>query len=114
MTAEGSLQVTDAVKTTHDPLHLSLGTCQQLYLALRIALLMRPTTWARRPHSGRRHPGELRHAPARVGAARALAELARMRQVILFTCHEEMVEAMRQPTPTLNEVDLAPGFVVQL
>ena len=42
----------------------------------------------------------------RAGAARALAELARMRQVILFTCHEEVVEALREADPTLNEVEL--------
>ena len=40
MTQEGKLQVTDAVKTVRDPLRLSLGTCQQLYLSLRIALLL--------------------------------------------------------------------------
>src|SRR5699024_6096572 len=40
MTPEGKLQVTDSVKTVREPVHLSLGTCQQLYLSLRIALLM--------------------------------------------------------------------------
>ena len=42
----------------------------------------------------------------RVGAARALAELARTRQVILFTCHEEIVESMRSADPALNVVEL--------
>ena len=39
-------------------------------------------------------------------AARALAELARTRQVILFTCHEEIVESMRSADPALNVVEL--------
>lgn len=106
MTAEGSLQVTDSVKTTHDPLHLSLGTCQQLYLALRIALLIEAD------NVGRAVPiladdilvnfDSIR----RRGAAQALVELSRVRQVVLFTCHEEIVEALRETDPTLNEVEL--------
>ena len=106
MTADGRLQVTDAVKTAREPLHLSLGTCQQLYLALRIALLMTAD------NVGCAIPILADDilvnfdAERRAGAARALAELARMRQVILFTCHEEIVETMREADPTLNEVVL--------
>ena len=106
LTAEGRLQVTDAVKTTRDPGHLSLGTCQQLYLSLRIALLMTAD------NVGRAVPiladdilvnfDSLRRA----GAARALVELSRVRQVVLFTCHEEIVKTMREADPTLNEVEL--------
>src|SRR5699024_7676099 len=33
LSCDGCLEVADAVKTTRDPVHLSLGTCQQLYLA---------------------------------------------------------------------------------
>ena len=40
MTADGHLRVVDSVHTERDPVHLSLGTCQQLYLSLRIALLL--------------------------------------------------------------------------
>lgn len=106
MTAEGRLQVIDAVKTARDPLHLSLGTCQQLYLALRIALLMTAD------NVGRAIPILADDilvnfdSERRSGAARALAELARMRQVILFTCHEEVVKALRAAEPTLNKVEL--------
>lgn len=104
LTPEGTLEVTDAVKCRRAPVHLSLGTCQQLYLALRIALL---TT---AENVGRAIPiladdilvnfDEARRA----GAARALAELAETRQVILFTCHEEVARALRKaakqtPTP---------------
>lgn len=106
MTVEGRLQVTDSVKTTRDPLHLSLGTCQQLYLALRIALLMTAD------NVGRAIPILADDilvnfdSARRRGAARALAELARTRQVIIFTCHEEIVETMRSADSSVNEVEL--------
>lgn len=106
MTSEGKLQVTDAVKTVRDPVHLSLGTCQQLYLALRIALLMTAD------NVGRAIPILADDilvnfdARRRTGAVRALAELAQTRQVILFTCHEEIVESMRSADPALNVVEL--------
>lgn len=96
LTAEGTLQVTDALKVTRAPVHLSLGTCQQLYLALRIALL---TT---AENVGRAIPILADDilvnfdAARRVGAARALAELATQRQVILFTCHEEVVRVLKK------------------
>lgn len=106
MTAEGRLQAVDAVKTARDPLHLSLGTCQQLYLALRIALLMTAD------NVGRAIPILADDilvnfdSERRAGAARALAELARMRQVLLFTCHEEVVKALRAVDPALNKLEL--------
>lgn len=106
MAADGRLQVSDSVHTKRDPLHLSLGTCQQLYLALRIALLMTAD------NVGRSIPILADDilvnfdAERRAGAARALAELATKRQVILFTCHEEIVEALRAADPALNEVAL--------
>lgn len=106
MTSDGRLQVVDAVRNTREPVHLSLGTCQQLYLALRIALLMTAD------NVGRAIPILADDilvnfdSARRAGAARALAELAGMRQVILFTCHEEIVETMRTADPTLNKVEL--------
>ena len=42
----------------------------------------------------------------RAGAARALAQLAQHRQVILFTCHEEVVEALQEAEPAVNVVEL--------
>ena len=87
MSADGRLQVTDALRTVREPVHLSLGTCQQLYLALRIALLVTAD------NVGRAVP-------------KALAQLARHRQVILLTCHEEIVETMRVADPGLTEVVL--------
>lgn len=106
MTAEGSLQVTDSVKTTHDPLHLSLGTCQQLYLALRIALLIEADNVGRAVPILADDILVNFDSVRRRGAAQALVELSRVRQVILFTCHEEIVETMREADPTLNEVEL--------
>ncbi|OUO92384.1 sugar ABC transporter ATP-binding protein [Gordonibacter sp. An230] len=106
LSSDGRLEVVDAVKTTREPVHLSLGTCQQLYLALRIALLMEAD------NVGRAIPILADDilvnfdSSRRAGAAKALVELASCRQVILFTCHEEIVEALREADPTLNEVRL--------
>ena len=96
LTREGTLEVADALGRTRQPVHLSLGTCQQLYLALRIALL----TCA--DNVGRAIPiladdilvnfDEQR----RLGAARALVELSEQRQVILFTCHEGVARALKK------------------
>lgn len=106
MTPEGHLQVVDSVKTTQDPLRLSLGTCQQLYLALRIALLMEAENVGRAVPILADDILVNFDSTRRAGAARALAELARVRQVVLLTCHEEIVETMREADPTLNEVEL--------
>lgn len=95
-TDEGDLRVTDAVQATYDPLHLSLGTCQQLYLALRIALL----TCA--DNVGKAIPVLADDilvnfdAARRAGAARALAALARTRQVIVLTCHEDVARVLEE------------------
>lgn len=96
LTREGTLEVADALGRTRQPVHLSLGTCQQLYLALRIALL----TCA--DNVGRAIPiladdilvnfDEQR----RLGAARALVELSETRQIILFTCHEGVVRTLKK------------------
>lgn len=106
LTAAGSLVVVDAEERTRGPELLSLGTLQQLYLALRVALLLTATNVGRdipvlcddilvNFDSGRR-----------VGAARALAALAKQRQVILFTCHEEVVDLMQTADPAANVVRL--------
>lgn len=103
---DGTIQVVDSLKTVRTPPHLSLGTCQQLYLALRIALLMAAD------NVGRAVPiladdilvnfdDDRRRA-----AARALVELARVRQVIVFTCHKEMADLMQDVNPDLNMVRL--------
>ena len=106
MTEEGRLQVTDAVKTKRDPTRLSMGTCQQLYLALRIALLMEADNVGRAVPILADDILVNFDADRRVGAAKALAELAGSRQIILFTCHEEVVEALRGADPGLREIRL--------
>ena len=106
MTEEGRLQATDAVKTKRDPTRLSMGTCQQLYLALRIALLMEADNVGRAVPILADDILVNFDAERRKGAAKALAELAGSRQVILFTCHEEVVEALRAADPGLREIRL--------
>lgn len=96
MKDDGRLVVVDVSRGEREPRFLSMGTCQQLYLALRIALLECVE-------------GVGNAVPVladdilvnfdderRKGAVRALSELAEKRQVILFTCHKEIVEAVRQ------------------
>ncbi len=106
MSPEGRLQVVDEVKTVREPVHLSLGTCQQLYLSLRIALLMTAE------NVGRMVPimaddilvnfdAERRH-----GAVKALVELAEKRQVIIFTCHEEVVSLIESADPKAKVLEL--------
>ena len=95
MNPEGRLQVIDEVKTVREPIHLSLGTCQQLYLSLRIALLMTAE------NVGRAIPIMADDIlvnfddTRRNGAVLALQELAEKRQVIVFTCHKEIVDLIR-------------------
>lgn len=106
MSAEGHMLVTDSLHNHRDPLKLSLGTCQQLYLALRIALLLTAD------NVGAAIPIIADDilvnfdARRRAGAARALVELSRKRQVILLTCHEEIVDTVRACDPQLRVVHL--------
>lgn len=106
LSSEGVLRVTDRALTTLEPVHLSLGTRQQLYLAMRMALLLTAD------NVGRAIPILADDilvnfdAERRRGAARALAELAATRQVILFTCHEEVVAALREAAPDATRIDL--------
>lgn len=93
---DGELQVLDSAMTLREPRLLSLGTCQQLYLALRIALLICAE------NVGRSVPVLADDilvnfdAARRAGAARALVELSERRQVILLTCHEEVVAVLKR------------------
>lgn len=103
---DGRLQVTNALKITRDPKELSLGTCQQMYLALRLALLMTAE------NVGAAFPVVADDIlvnfdnERRMGAAKALLELAKVRQVVLFTCHSEVVDALYQTGCELNELTL--------
>ncbi len=88
------------------PRLLSLGTCQQLYLALRIALLECV------PEVGRAIPVLCDDIlvnfddDRRAGAARALVELAETRQVIVFTCHKEVVSTFAEQAAHAHVLEL--------
>lgn len=107
MTGDGHLRVVDSVRNEREPIHLSLGTCQQLYLSLRIALLLAAD------NVGRAIPILADDilvnfdSARRRGAARALTELAQSRQVIMFTCHEEVVSVLREVSDAANVIELA-------
>ena len=102
----GSLIAVADDGTMRDPRHLSLGTCQQLYLALRMALLITASD------VGTAIPVLCDDilvnfdAVRQRGAARALAELAQRRQVIVFTCHEATAAALQQADPSAARIDL--------
>ncbi|NTU88427.1 MAG: AAA family ATPase [Actinobacteria bacterium] len=98
-----------AINDEHEkktPEFLSTGTCQQLYLSLRIALLLSAS------EVGRGLPVVADDilinfdAQRRVGAARALARLAQERQVIIFTCHKETQELLKSIEPSTNTFDI--------
>lgn len=95
ISSTGSIVAINSKGEEVKPRHLSLGTCQQLYLSLRSALLLSALD------VGRSVPvmadDILVHfdAQRRVGSARILTELAQSRQVVVFTCHQETVDALR-------------------
>lgn len=92
----GAIIAVDAVHKRFEPRFLSTGTCQQLYLALRIALLERASD------VGAGLPVLADDIlvnfddERRIGAVKALAQLAKTRQVVFFTCHKEILETVRR------------------
>ncbi len=86
--------------------HLSLGTCQQLYLALRIAMLLQAE------NVGRAIPVIADDIlvnfddERRRSSARALALLAERRQVIVFTCHRATLNALLEAKPDATCLEL--------
>lgn len=106
MNAEGYLEVVDGIMTPRAPHLLSLGTRQQLYLSLRIALLMAAE------NVGKALPvicddilvnfDDRRRRQAVI----ALKELAARRQVIVFTCHPDVASLVRDVDPQSNLVEL--------
>ncbi len=103
---DGGLTVKSAVHEVLEPKNLSLGTSQQLYLAMRMALLMTARD------AGRSIPVLADDilvnfdASRRHGAALALKELASMRQVIVFTCHEEVADLLARVAPGRTLIEL--------
>lgn len=96
----------DSFGAQFPPRLLSLGACQQLYLALRIALLECA------PEVGTAVPVLADDIlvnfddDRRAGAARALAELAQSRQVIVFTCHKEVVSTFNEQAQNVHVLDI--------
>lgn len=106
MNAEGEIEVLDSVKSACSPHLLSLGTRQQLYLALRVALLITAE------NVGRSLPilcddilvnfdDERRRE-----AVKVIVELSRYRQVILFTCHPSVAALVREYDCSCNFFEL--------
>ena len=86
--------VANAAGLTRHPRLLSTGTRQQLYLALRIALLeLVDSVGVALPLMADDILVNF-DDPRRRGAALALAQLAKKRQVIVCTCHMEVVHLL--------------------
>lgn len=103
---DNQIEVTDALMTTRPPELLSLGTRQQLYLALRIALLVTAeNVGASLPILADDILVNFDDERRR-GAARALAYLAEHRQVILFICHADVVTLLQEADPAATIVNL--------
>ncbi len=103
---DNQIEVTDALMATRPPELLSLGTRQQLYLALRIALLVTAeNVGASLPILADDILVNFDDERRR-GAARALAYLAEHRQVILFTCHADVVTLLQEADPAATIVNL--------
>ncbi|ANE22078.1 hypothetical protein AAY81_01685 [Denitrobacterium detoxificans] len=104
---EGALE---AVRANGEPCAievLSLGTCQQLYLSLRIALLMTARNVGVNVPIVADDILVNFDASRRKGAARALALLATRRQVIVLTCHREVVRLMQDVASDAHVVELS-------
>ena len=106
MNAEGEIEVLDSVKTATPPQLLSLGTRQQLYLALRVALLM---TAENVGHSLPILCDDILvnfDDDRRREAVKVLIELSQYRQVILFTCHPSVAALVREYDCSCNLLEL--------
>jgi uncharacterized protein YhaN len=84
---------------------LSRGTAEQLYLALRIGFLSSLKTGLELPVLMDDVVVNF-DAERRAGAAAAIAELARGRQVIFFTCHEETAAVLAEAAPDRTTIAL--------
>ena len=101
-----TIEVFDAAARAKDTAQLSTGTAEQLYLALRLALI---------GQLGVRGSGLpvfmddvfANFDPERkAGAAHAVADLAKTRQIVVFTCHPETVAVFEEAAPGLATLTL--------
>ncbi len=106
------LKVVDAEGLTKDPKTLSRGTAEQLYLCLRFAYILNYS------FGGETIPVVMDEIlvnfdPARARqAARAIADLARLRQVLFFTCHPRTAELFRRETDISGLYQIREGEIL--
>ncbi len=103
---DSAIEVFDASARAKETGILSDGTAGQLYLALRLALI------GQLGETGAALPVLMDDVFAtfdpqrKAGAAEAVAELARTRQVVVFTCHPETAELLGGAEPGLASLSL--------
>ena len=103
---DGAMTVLDAASQAKETAHLSRGTAEALYLALRIALIEQMGS------IGESLPIIMDDifvnfdAERRRGAVEAVAGLARSRQVIVFTCHEQTARLLVEVEPDIIQLSL--------
>ncbi|MCH8815187.1 MAG: AAA family ATPase [Chloroflexi bacterium] len=105
---ENQVAVVDRTGKRKDTSELSRGTMEQLYLALRFGLVRE---FARRaePMPVIMDDILVNFDPERAReACRALGELSREQQVLLFTCHPGTVELMKSETADCKIIELSP------
>lgn len=107
---EGAIRILTSDDRTVEPAQLSGGTADQLYLALRLALLDLVTAGQERLPLLLDDPF-VQYDDRRAAAALAyLAEAARERQVVLMTCHRREVDlARRQIGAPVHLLELSPA-----
>ena len=104
---EGRMEVFDAHSGAHTSDVLSRGTAEQLYLAIRLGLI------ARMGEVGSGLPVLMDDVlvnfdpERRLGAARAIAQVATARQIVFFTCHPETAEAFADVADDHVRINLA-------
>ncbi|MFQ5473538.1 MAG: ATP-binding protein, partial [Dehalococcoidia bacterium] len=105
---ENRVAVEDQTGKRKDTLELSRGTMEQLYLALRFGLVRE---FARRaePMPVIMDDILVNFDPKRAReACRALGELSKEQQVLLFTCHPETVALVKSETADCKVIELSP------
>lgn len=100
-----TILVTDMNESTQPPLNLSSGTKAQLYFAVKVALLLSAA------NVGESLPVIVDDALLTLDSVRrkqtviALEQLAQRRQVLFFTCHEEIRNCIASAAPAAHQVD---------
>ena len=103
---DGELDVVDSHSTRIDVRNLSTGAAQQLYLCLRFGLA---EEFAARGTSLPLIMDEVlvNFDPERAaGVARAIAEVSEKQQVLVFSCHPETADMMREARGDLRVIEL--------